>query len=336
MMAPRLRAGACGRRQPEAPGARERDPCHSVLNSRLSSCVPVSSLTGNGGRFPIDGVRRSRVPTSCLIFPDNLGWGEVGAYGSVRGVPTPRIDKLAAEGIRLNNFNVEFSCTVSRAALLTGRYADSQRRDAAGRHHAVGGHDRRGAQVGRLRDGALRQVAPRRRSRPKAGASRRIRASTSGTAFRAPATRRRPRSRRDRPTPDTSYIWEGKAGAPPRKVKLFDLETRRTVDREAAERGIDFMERSVKAQEAVLPLLPDDADPFSDAGASRLRRQDRRGRHRRRDGRRRPQRRPRARRDRSGSASRATPSCSGAPTTAPSRGARGAARRAVERLLQHA
>ena len=58
-----------------------------------------------------------------LIFPDNLGWGEVGVYGSVRGTLTPRIDKLAAEGIRLNNFNVEFSCTVSRAALLTGRYA---------------------------------------------------------------------------------------------------------------------------------------------------------------------------------------------------------------------
>ena len=36
---------------------------------------------------------------------------------------TPRLDKLAAEGIRLNNFNVEFSCTVSRAALMTGRYA---------------------------------------------------------------------------------------------------------------------------------------------------------------------------------------------------------------------
>ncbi len=58
-----------------------------------------------------------------LIFPDNLGWGEVGAYGSVRGPLTPRIDKMAAEGIRLNNFNVEFSCTVSRAALMTGRYA---------------------------------------------------------------------------------------------------------------------------------------------------------------------------------------------------------------------
>ena len=62
-------------------------------------------------------------PNVVLIFPDNLGWGEVGAYGGVRGVPTPNIDSIAAQGIRLDNFNVEFSCTVSRAALLTGRYA---------------------------------------------------------------------------------------------------------------------------------------------------------------------------------------------------------------------
>lgn len=62
-------------------------------------------------------------PNIVLIFPDNLGWGEVGAYGGVRGVPTPNIDSIAAQGIRLDNFNVEFSCTVSRAALLTGRYA---------------------------------------------------------------------------------------------------------------------------------------------------------------------------------------------------------------------
>src|SRR6476661_8889635 len=62
-------------------------------------------------------------PNIVLMFPDNLGWGEVGVYGSVRGVPTPRLDQLAAEGIRLNNFNVEYSCVVSRAALLTGRYA---------------------------------------------------------------------------------------------------------------------------------------------------------------------------------------------------------------------
>ncbi len=69
------------------------------------------------------GLNAQERPNIVLIFPDNLGWGEVGVYGSVRGAPTPRLDQLAAEGIRLTNFNVEYSCTVSRAALLTGRYA---------------------------------------------------------------------------------------------------------------------------------------------------------------------------------------------------------------------
>src|SRR5687768_11191354 len=58
-----------------------------------------------------------------LIFPDNLGIGEVSSYGGARGAPTPNIDQIGKEGIRLTNFNVEFSCIPSRAAILTGRYA---------------------------------------------------------------------------------------------------------------------------------------------------------------------------------------------------------------------
>jgi arylsulfatase A-like enzyme len=60
-----------------------------------------------------------------LVLMDNFGYGELGVYGCgiLRGAPTPRIDKLAAEGARLLNFNVEAQCTPSRAALLTGRYA---------------------------------------------------------------------------------------------------------------------------------------------------------------------------------------------------------------------
>jgi arylsulfatase len=42
------------------------------------------------------------------------------------------------------------------------------------------------------------------------------------------------------------YIWEGRAGKPSRRVKPYNLETRRTIDREAAERGIEFMKRNVK------------------------------------------------------------------------------------------
>ena len=63
-------------------------------------------------------------PNIIVFFWDNLGWGEVGCYGGgvLRGAPTPRIDAMAAEGLRLLNFNVEAQCTPSRSALLTGRH----------------------------------------------------------------------------------------------------------------------------------------------------------------------------------------------------------------------
>src|SRR5215475_4651100 len=64
-------------------------------------------------------------PNIVFILMDNLGYGEVGCYGGgeLRGAPTPRIDKLASEGTRLTNFNVEAQCTPSRSAILTGRFA---------------------------------------------------------------------------------------------------------------------------------------------------------------------------------------------------------------------
>ena len=45
------------------------------------------------------------------------------ARARVRGMPTPRIDQLASEGLRLTQYLVEPGCTPSRAALMTGRYA---------------------------------------------------------------------------------------------------------------------------------------------------------------------------------------------------------------------
>jgi arylsulfatase len=64
-------------------------------------------------------------PNIVLILMDNFGWGELGTYGGgiLRGAPTPNIDSLAEDGMKLLNFNVEAQCTPSRAALLTGRYA---------------------------------------------------------------------------------------------------------------------------------------------------------------------------------------------------------------------
>src|SRR5215469_15956921 len=64
-------------------------------------------------------------PNIVFVLVDNLGYGELGVYGGgiLRGAPTPRLDKLASEGMRLTNFNVEAQCTPSRSAILTGRFA---------------------------------------------------------------------------------------------------------------------------------------------------------------------------------------------------------------------
>jgi len=64
-------------------------------------------------------------PNIVFILTDNLGYGEIGAYGGgiTRGAATPRIDSLAKEGMRFLNMNMETQCTPSRASLMTGRWA---------------------------------------------------------------------------------------------------------------------------------------------------------------------------------------------------------------------
>jgi arylsulfatase A-like enzyme len=68
---------------------------------------------------------QQKKPNIVFILTDNLGYGEIGCYGggATRGAPTPRIDKLATEGIRLTNMNMETQCTPSRSSLMTGRFA---------------------------------------------------------------------------------------------------------------------------------------------------------------------------------------------------------------------
>ena len=59
-------------------------------------------------------------PNIVYFLVDNTGWGSFGVYGGT--VPTPNIDKLASQGIRFNNYNVEAQCTPSRSAIMTGRH----------------------------------------------------------------------------------------------------------------------------------------------------------------------------------------------------------------------
>lgn len=60
-------------------------------------------------------------PNIVLILADDLGYGDLGCYGS--RIRTPNVDQLAKSGVRFRNFcSVSPVCSPARAALLTGRY----------------------------------------------------------------------------------------------------------------------------------------------------------------------------------------------------------------------
>ena len=93
-------------------------PRRSARRAMLAALFAVLALPA--AALDRDEARR---PHIVLMLSDNLGFGEIGVYGGgvLRGAPTPRLDGLAAEGMRFTNFNVELECTPSRSALLTGR-----------------------------------------------------------------------------------------------------------------------------------------------------------------------------------------------------------------------
>jgi arylsulfatase A-like enzyme len=191
--------------------------------------------------------QESEPPNIVLMFPDNLGWGEVEVYGGVRDVPTPNIDRIAHEGIRLNNFNVEYSCTVSRIALLTGRYAAR-----AGGTQATGmtlwevtiAEALRGLGYGTALFGKWHVGGDDWEG------SREPQHQGFDEWYGIPGTSHTAQFRTfenfDPQVMGEPYIWEGRAGEPSRRVKPYDMETRRTIDREAAERSVEFMERNVR------------------------------------------------------------------------------------------
>jgi len=74
----------------------------------------------------LGGTAYAMPPNVILILADDLGYGDVGAYGA-RLIKTPHIDELAEQGVRLAEFYASSNvCSPSRAGLLTGRYAVRQ------------------------------------------------------------------------------------------------------------------------------------------------------------------------------------------------------------------
>lgn len=66
----------------------------------------------------------SRHPNIVVIMADDLGWGDLGCMNPASKIPTPNMDRIAAEGMRFTDAHSPSAvCTPTRYGLLTGRYA---------------------------------------------------------------------------------------------------------------------------------------------------------------------------------------------------------------------
>ena len=85
------------------------------MKRQLQKALYIAVLIGF-----VSGVNASDTPPNIvIILADDLGWNDVGYHGSE--ILTPHIDQLAAEGLVLERFYAQTSCTPTRAALLTGK-----------------------------------------------------------------------------------------------------------------------------------------------------------------------------------------------------------------------
>nr|WP_192893961.1 arylsulfatase [Synechococcus elongatus] len=207
-------------------------------------------------------------PNIVLILTDNLGYGELGCYGGgeLRGAPTPRADQLAAEGLRLTNFNVEAQCTPSRSALLTGRYAyRSGTLTVPIGNPAIGDPESQGlnpweitlatvlseqgyktAHYGKWHLGSVEGRFPTNHGFDEWWGIPR----TTDEVFWPDS----PGFAKSGVEPQ--YILEGKKGEPTQRLAVYDLEQRSHLDAEITRRTIDFIERSVQAGSPFFAYVP--------------------------------------------------------------------------------
>jgi arylsulfatase len=207
-------------------------------------------------------------PNIIIVFLDNFGWGEPGFNGGgiIRGTPTPRMDKLADEGLRLTNFNVEVQCTPSRSALMTGRYAIrsgngtvplgegvyglvqwevtmAEMLSEAGYATGMYGKWHLGRTPGRFpTDQGFDEWYGVPNSTDES-----VYSSLKGFAESGVAE---------------TYVMEGKKGAVPKKVRPYRLDYRPLIDRDLTDKAIKFMKRQASANKPFFVYLPYTATHF--------------------------------------------------------------------------
>ena len=200
-------------------------------------------------------------PNIVLMVMDNLGWGEIGVYGGgiLRGAETPRLDELAAEGLRFLNFNVESQCTPSRSALMTGRHAvrSGTTRVVWGMLYGMTSWEvtlpevlsEQGYATGMYGKWHLGDTAGRFPTDQGFdewyGIPNTTDESLYSTGFQYQPTEVEP-----------PFIMEADRGETPRKVKEYDVPARREIDAEITSRVVDFMGRNTRANRPFFAYVP--------------------------------------------------------------------------------
>jgi Sulfatase len=89
------------------------------LDYRFTGQVGRTVADSDPAKFPQPVKPPANAPNIVVILLDDVGFGQFGTFGGA--IPTPNLDKLAAEGLRYNRFHTTAICSPTRAALLTGR-----------------------------------------------------------------------------------------------------------------------------------------------------------------------------------------------------------------------
>src|SRR5210317_1200144 len=207
-------------------------------------------------------------PNIVIVFLDNFGWGEPGFNGGgiIRGAETPRMDRLASEGLRLTNFNVEVQCTPSRSALMTGRYAIRSGNGTVPLGEGVYGLVQwevtmaemladAGYATGMFGKWHLGRTEGRFPTDQGFDEWYGVPNSTDESVYS---------SLQDFAESGIAETWvmDGKKGSEPKKVRHYRLDYRPLIDRDLTDRTISFMQRQAQAGKSFFVYLPYTATHF--------------------------------------------------------------------------
>ena len=207
-------------------------------------------------------------PNIVLVFLDNFGWGEPGFNGGgiIRGAATPNMDQVAAEGLRLTNFNVEVQCTPSRSALMTGRYAIRSGNGTVPLGEGVYGLVQWEVTIAEMLSDAgyatgmfgkwhLGRTEGRFPTDQGFDEWYGIPNSTDESAYSS-------LQGFGNSGVNETYVMEGKKGSDPKKVRPYRLDYRPLIDHDLTDRAIDFMKRQARAKKPFFAYLPYTATHF--------------------------------------------------------------------------